>query len=583
LPSPFRFIDTIPTKEKLLKIKQFSLNNILAFDLGSTWLETEIDPKAVTELLVQKGYAVANECPALGISGGTLYLARKLTLLDKGQTRLLRKSKIGHDEWTKFNDSISKKIKSLSKAEPKKVKDAWNSFTELIGLLEEYAKWDEQQLPQYVESCRFCRTIFNPILLKFSDVEEHLKSFRPIQVVISIHSSGVACLNLWLYPANPDRALDVRRLQKLLACPWEIEVAVAFPLEISSIVEEAINHSERAGYGLGLKRKKELDCEANANNVGARYGISYLCWEGTLQGVAWIFFFLVYKTCLESMQKHICVQNLEKLWENGYFSYAVLNLPEVVGIDTLKRPFEEVVAKYPRQIFGLLAVDEEFNFYTEETLRHTLVDISAISDVSGVFSLGVMLKVVSTDNWKAIKKNNETNVLWIPSFGDIGDVALFEILCQLRLLLDGYNSHLLKLVKVRPDIRKLSEAEKKITCSLEEIYEARHAVFGGVRHWWWLAEERLRIEELLRALRERLNDTHRAMTTKRQEEQSRFQVLLTILFGFLGVASVWEVLWEIGEAFNWSAECRMGWMFGTASAIFLLLISILAWYQHTGS
>jgi len=291
---PLRRLEEIPEKEEPLKIKDYILIKLCAFDLGSTIPGIEIDPTELCFTLVHRGIAVANEDPYLGIHGLQLYMARELGLLEREIAERLGKPKLSEEEHNRLLERIKE---ALKEADGEKLKEAGERFQRLTALLWRYSEWDSKQISTYVERRRFGRLIFKPLLVRF----EHWEGFRVVEVAASIHRSGVGCLTLWFRPANPKEELRVEDLLKIIQHPKRVEVEVAIPVEMEKWIERARERFE----GFSMERFENLDDEANRHDITEELRIKYKCFKGNLSSLAWIYLYAIYSCCEEQTKKSI--------------------------------------------------------------------------------------------------------------------------------------------------------------------------------------------------------------------------------------------------------------------------------------
>ncbi len=162
-----------------------------------------------------------------------------------------------------------------------------------------------------------------------------------------------------------------------------------------------------------------------------------------------------------------------------------------------------------------------------------------------MFSPIVMLRVLGEGAWREVRESREEGV-WHPEL--IADGAHFEILYSLRNLLHGYDLLLSELVEAEADIERLVSSERSIVVGLEEIYAVRHSIYGSVRNWWQIAEERLGITELHRAVVEKLEMVRNIITTAHQERLNRLMKWLTYIgvgATIIGAMAAWPQIWQL--------------------------------------
>jgi len=520
---PLRRLEEIPEKEEPLKIKDYILIRLCAFDLGSTNPGIKIDPTELCFTLVHRGIAVANEDPSLGIHGLQLYVARELGLLEEKIAEKLRKPKLSEEE----HNRLLKRIKeALKEADDERLKEAGERFLRLTALLWRYSEWDSEQIPTYVERRRFGRLIFKPLLVRF----KHWKGFRVVEVAASIHKSGVGCLTLWFRPANPKGELRVEDLLEIIQQPWEMEVEAAIPVEMEKWIEGAREFEE-----FSMDRLEDLDDEANRHDIAEELEIKYKCFKGNLSSLASIYLYAIYSCCGEQTKKSI-----QELHRTGMYWYGLL----YVFVEGVREPWE-VISKHPRQIHGILAKDELYEMCPDHVIRYEVVDVSPHKEWTFMFSNAVMLGVPGEEAWRGVMKTLEKGVWHLEL---ISDVTLFEMLSSLLLLLMGYDLLLSELVEAEPDVERLVEGERSIVVGLEEIYAVRHSIYVSVRNWWSLAEERIGITELHRAVVEKLEMVRNIITTAHQERLNRLMKWLTYIgvgATIMGAMAAWPQIWQL--------------------------------------
>lgn len=195
----------------------------------------------------------------------------------------------------------------------------------------------------------------------------------------------------------------------------------------------------------------------------------------------------------------------------------------------VKEPWN-VISEHPRQI---------------HVIRHEVVDASTHKESTFMFSPIVMLRVLGEGAWREVRESREEGV-WHPEL--IADGAHFEILYSLRNLLHGYDLLLSELVEAEADIERLVSSERSIVVGLEEIYAVRHSIYGSVRNWWQIAEERLGITELHRAVVEKLEMVRNIITTAHQERLNRLMKWLTYIgvgATIIGAMAAWPQIWQL--------------------------------------
>ena len=520
---PLRRLEEIPEKEEPLKIKDYILIKLCAFDLGSTIPGIKIDPAELCEYLVHRGIAVANEDPYLGIHGPELYVARELGLLEEKIAEKLRKPKLSEEEHNRLLERIKG---ALKEADSERLKETGERFRRLTALLWRYSEWDSEQIPTYVERRRFGRLIFKPLLVRF----KHWEGFRVVEVAASIHRSGVGCLTLWFRPANPKGELRVEDLLGIIQHPEGVEVEAAIPVEMEKWIEGAREFEE-----FSMDRLEDLDDEANRHDIAEELEIEYKCFKGNLSSLASIYLYAIYSCCGEQTK-----ESIQELHRTGMYWYGLL----YVFVEGVREPWE-VISKHPRQIHGILVRDKHYEMCPDHVIRYEVVDVSPHKEWTFIFSPVVMLRVLEKKAWRRVIETLEKGVWHLEL---ISNVTLFEMLSSLLLLLMGYDLLLSELVEAEADVERLVEGERSIVVGLEEIYAVRHSIFVFVRDWWPLAEERIGITELHEAVMEKLDMVREIITTARQERLNRLMKRLTIIgvvATIVGAIAAWPQIWQL--------------------------------------
>jgi hypothetical protein len=520
VPSPFRILDSVPEhyKEDELKIRNFSLIRLVAFDTGSV-ADVELDPRKICEYMVHNGLALANSDPEHGIHGYRHHLASKLNLIDDEISRLSKSfADEDHDRLDKRIDKeLEEKLKDLDETTKKSLTE---EFADLVSLLVGYTAWDGRQNPEYAERRRFSRAILYPILVKFGPVG----GFRPVRVVISIHKSGVGILSFWLCPA--DRELSVKEILSMTGLPGQVEVEFALPTNVGRLIENAKKYLVTK-----IVRRNNLDEEAKSTNIAREFGIEYACYSSSFLDLAHIYFFSVLAACLDYVGKEINLGNLKMLSKVQPIGFDLLHLHQFPS--RVEDPPKEIVGIYPRQILGLGGFGNYENA-TSSYVRNGLMDFSATVQGSWFVSPTTSLQVSSSESWEEVRKKSEGKQLFVPDLEQIGCSAWFETLNCLKQLLKCYDSHLTDLLEKRgASIDEVKEVERKIANGLEEMYSVRHTIFASVRDWWPLAERRLGIEELNRAVESKLSVVRRIINIHYQTRLNQLIVIMTATFGSL--------------------------------------------------
>ncbi|MEM2994788.1 MAG: hypothetical protein QXI91_02065 [Candidatus Bathyarchaeia archaeon] len=186
---------------------------------------------------------------------------------------------------------------------------------------------------------------------------------------------------------------------------------------------------------------------------------------------------------------------------------------------------------------GGAACNRFYKMRSAECVSNELVDISPSVGVSGFFSQNTMLRICSDDFW-----DEAFSVLdAVPTHGDvIGDVACFGLLNCLLILHETYDLLLTRVLS--EGVKELVEAENRVVAGLEEIYEARHQIYGSVSDWWWLAEEKLGISELNKAVNEKLSRIHTIITTKTEQKTNTRLTTLTVITAILTTLTIIPII-----------------------------------------
>ena len=124
-----------------------------------------------------------------------------------------------------------------------------------------------------------------------------------------------------------------------------------------------------------------------------------------------------------------------------------------------------------------------------------------------------------------------------PSISQIQFAAHLELLCGLHQALKGYDL-LISDVMSSGSTSGLTQAEKKITSGLEETYSSRHISSETTKEWWWMAEQELEVEELTKAVTEKLEGVHRILTTSAQERTNKLLLELGVITVILTIITI---------------------------------------------
>jgi len=406
---------------------------------------------------------------------------------------------------------------------------ACTAYTEKLGgvgiageqneLLGAFSIWDDIQVPVYVSLGRLARAIFPQIKIKLPYDED----FRTASVVASIYVGGAACLSLHLTPQKLEKGKELTTDETLnLLEPYsEIGVEVIFPERLRGLIQNATN-LQNAGLGIFGKKCRK---------------IGDMWYRATLEDVMRLFMFAVYSAVLETLNLRKNPENYRRISKAPAKALEYHLIYLLAGDKPVEKPFQEIVKKHPRQCLGLLVCSRVYKMRSAEWVSNYLVDISPSVGVSGFFSANTTLRICSDDFW-----DEAFGVLdAVPTWGDvISDVALFGLLNCLRILHEAYD---LLLTRVLGEgVKELVEAENRVVAGLEEIYEARHQVFGSVRDWWWLAEEKLGISELNKAVNEKLSRVHTIITTKTEQKTNTRLTILTAITAILTALTIIPII-----------------------------------------
>lgn len=290
--------------------------------------------------------------------------------------------------------------------------------------------------------------------------------------------------------------------------------------------------------GFSMDRLEDLDDEANRHGIAEELEIKYKCFKGNLYSLALIYLYAIYSCCGEQTKKSI-----QELHRAGMYWYDLL----YVFVEGVEEPWD-VISEHPRQIYGILARDELYEMRPDHVIRHKVVDASIHKESTFMFSPTVMLRVLGEGIWREVGESLEEGV-WYP--GLIGDVALFEILYSLLNLLRGYDLLLSELVEAEADIERLVGGERSIVIGLEEIYAERHSIYSSVGNWWPMAEERLGVTELHRAVVEKLEMVRNIITTIREERLNEQMIKLNKwMLLWTVIAAIWTIIAAIITALH---------------------------------
>lgn len=532
----FRILDKVRENEEQLKVFAFSWILWLVFDLGSTWPDARINPKELTDLLVRRGYAAADQLyalatdgiPTLGIHGEEEYIANRLNLLSEKHTKVLGKARISAKEHSRIHLDLTRTISDFSKRSSdnrESLKRVRGDFRRTTGLLTNYLLWDSKQSPRYVQQALFSRAVFNPMRIVFERLEDKICDYSEAQLAISIHKSGVASLCLWFTPRpeGDETALTADDLIELVEPSIHTHVKVAIPKDVSKISQEFI-----ARYSmprLALWRTRELDVEASDSLV---YDDRLEVWEGSLSGLFTLYEYLIYTHFLEILGKRKNPDNLNRLSKAGRSDHGLLCIYDVGR--TVEDPFEAVVKTYPRQISGILGGDRTFRTATSGSVRNWTVDTSEDTRFAKMISPAMSLTVYSTNLL-------EKELMPWQLTETIMDVANLEKLTWQSQLLNGYDALITEMLEQGVNATDLLRIEEKLTNNLEELLAYRHSRYY-IREWWELAGYRMGIDDISDAVKQKLEQAHRVITTRTQEQTDKQLLRLTIIliaFTFLTV------------------------------------------------
>jgi hypothetical protein len=536
-------LDHIIDNERPLTIRSFGIRKIMAFDLGTAWLDIDISPNELTQLLVRRGFAVADEDPRSGLHGETTYIVRRLHLIKGKQLRTFERTKLADDKHQGLLRRLRHDIDSFSsysRENAREVAELQGQFQMMSSLLAGYLKWDkEKQSPEYVARGRFTRAIFNPMLMAFDDLGT---DFFTVQSVLSIFKNGTGSITLWIDKLSSNRksGFSTEEILALLRSLPKIPVKVA-------LSERTVQFAAKAAalYGLNLLRRTDLDSASNSTEVAKSLGLTFHVYEAPFMDVNWIYVCLIYDLCLELKNLKTTPAKLAALGQVGYFSYSIINLYDM-GLN-VHAPFKQIVERHPRQLYALLAGEEKYKATSDREVRNTVLDLSPVKNYSTLLASVASLIIFPSDKWIELRAMQPW-LLYSPALADIGDCVAFEMLCCLRQVLDGYNLLLSKMLDSQTTMSSLVKAERKITSGLEEIYPSRHALYASVRHWWAYCESVLGIKELNDGVNDKLRKVHNIIVTERQHQLDTRLLYLTIVIAvltvatFLGSQRIWDFL-----------------------------------------
>jgi len=521
-------------------IQNICLEKIFAFDLGSTWLDTNIDPDKISNLLIHDGYAVANIDKNLCMHGYEDFISRKTPTINSYYIKALYDKLKNEEEHNEIHDLINKKIMSINNEDIKIYK---KYFDDISNLLKIYLESDmEFYMQDYIiESSRI---VFKPILIKFCDVDDDKIDFTQVQIMLTLKKTGIGCFTLWFYPLNIKNTLKVEDLNKITDLSWNIDVLIIVPEKTSKEINKLNKIMVDDGYNaLFIKMEKS---EINLNNKELnKFNEKYTCWKTNLQEFMILYFEIIRNKCLISMNKKINDYNLTKLGYD-YYSYDIIHLYGFKNVK-IKEPFIDIISNYPKQICGLLINSDEYNENNDNYIRNMLLDVAYNKNESIIFSISNLLSIYRTKDWNNIKQNNIKKLLWVPDYSCMEKVILCEILCMIRASLNAYDEYLTGKLNEEYAVDELIKINKKILFGLEEINEARYMRNAYIDDWWWHAKKQLRIEKLNLSIKYKLENIYQIIINKRQDMLNRTGIMLTIFFGITSISSIWSILWEIGN------------------------------------
>ncbi len=529
---PLRRLEEIPEKEETLKIKDYILIKLCAFDLGSTIPGIKIDPAKFCTYLVHKGIAIANEDPLLGIYGDDFYIAKKLGFLEQDIAEKLENPYLSEKELEELHEKIIKSLEMRANADD--INRVREKFWKLAALLTKYYDWDNKQIPTYIYRRRFGRIIFKPILIRF----KHWDEFKVVEISALIHRSGVGCLTFWFRSAKPKSELGVKDLIEILQDPKKIDIEVAIPIDISEWLEKAKKILELENSKFSMERIMELDEEVNKHRIVNEFGFNYYCFKGSLDSLSWVYTYIICSLC----QNYLKV-SIRDIFKVGWIWYNLI----YILVENIKTPFKDVVLKYPKQVYGILFMDKYYNERPDHLVKYRLVDISISKMWTSMIGTSVMLIIIQDRIWKEITLLEKERFFKFA----INDVYYFELLCSLQTILRAYDLLLSELVEDKePDINRLIRSERNVVIGLEEIYPVRYTPYASVSDWWPLAEERLGIAELKGAVLEKLEMVRNIITRSREErlndqmlKLNKWMMWWTIIAAFLtGITVLIQIL-----------------------------------------
>ncbi len=232
----------------------------------------------------------------------------------------------------------------------------------------------------------------------------------------------------------------------------------------------------------------------------------------------------------------------------GFIPYVLIHAL-VDGGDGLNDVFEQVVKRFPRQVFGIVS-HKKSGYLTRKSERvaNSLVDIYESREGSQFVGGMVSLFIGSSRAWMS---GSLVGGIGSSLLGKVAkDADDFGLLIGVRLLLHLYDYELGKVLD-EGDASDLFRVERRVAKGMEDVHEVRHQLYSRTSHWWWLAMERLRVDAAYEAVREKLERANFLVVNEDSRQINLSMLALSIMSAIISAILVAEAFlpqqWRAGR------------------------------------
>ncbi len=203
--------------------------------------------------------------------------------------------------------------------------------------------------------------------------------------------------------------------------------------------------------------------------------------------------------------------------------------------------FEEVVKRFPRQVFGIVSHKKEgYRTRKSERVANSLVDIYESKEGSQFVGGMVSLFMGSSRAWTggATAGGIDSPPLLRKAAKDADDFGL--LIGGVRLLLHLFDYELSRVLD-GGSAGDLFRVERRVAKGgMEDVHEVRHQVYSRSSHWWWLAMERLRVDSAYEAVMEKLERVNFLVVNEDSRQVNLTMLVLSIMSAVISAILVAE-------------------------------------------